>query len=95
MIDAALQQHQNMSGAHRDMDELLSSGTSILSSMKDQRTTLKGAHRKILDVANYLGLSNTVMRLIERRAYQDKFILYGGMIATCIIMYLAWKYLLT
>ena len=61
--------------------------------LREQRSTLKGAHRKILDIANTLGLSNTVMRLIERRTYQDRFILYGGMITTCLIMFILWKYL--
>ena len=71
---------------------MLNSGSNILNNLKEQRVTLKGAHKKILDVANTLGLSNTVMRLIERRTSQDKFILYGGMIFTCVIMFLIWKY---
>lgn len=71
---------------------MLLSGHSVLENLKTQRLTLKGAQRKILDLANTLGLSNTVMRLIERRTYQDKFILYGGMILTLVIMFLIWKY---
>ncbi|XP_067825206.1 Golgi SNAP receptor complex member 2 isoform X2 [Heptranchias perlo] len=55
--------------------------------------TTNGAQKKILDVANMLGMSNTVMRLIEKRAFQDKFIMIGGMVVTCIIMVLAVKYL--
>lgn len=47
----------------------------------------------MLDVANMLGLSNTVMRLIEKRATQDKFIMVGGMLITCIVMFLVVKYL--
>ena len=31
---------------------------------------LQGVQRKMLDVANTLGLSNTVMRLIEKRTTQ-------------------------
>jgi Golgi SNAP receptor complex protein 2 len=54
--------------------------------------TLKGAHKRMLDIVNKLGLTNTVMRLIEKRTYQDKFILFGGMIVTCVIMFLLWKY---
>ncbi|XP_051894538.1 Golgi SNAP receptor complex member 2 isoform X2 [Pristis pectinata] len=55
--------------------------------------TTNGAQKKVLDVANMLGMSNTVMRLIEKRAFQDKFIMIGGMVVTCIIMVLAVKYL--
>lgn len=48
----------------------------------------------MLDVANMLGLSNTVMRLIEKRASQDKFIMVGGMLVTCVVIFLVVKYLL-
>lgn len=74
--------------ANRGVDDLLQSGAGILESLRDQRGTLKGAHRRLYDVANTLGLSNTTMRLIERRAYQDKFILFGGMLFTLIVIVL-------
>lgn len=93
MMDHSLQQNQNLYSANKEVGEMLNSGSDILSNLKEQRMTLKGAHKKILDVANTLGLSNTVLRLIERRTTQDKFILYGGMMFTCVIMFLVWKYL--
>ncbi|XP_069807542.1 Golgi SNAP receptor complex member 2 isoform X2 [Dendropsophus ebraccatus] len=55
--------------------------------------TTNGTQKKILDVANMLGLSNTVMRLIEKRAFQDKAIMIGGMVLTCVFMFLVFKYL--
>ena len=93
MMDHALQQNNSLQNANRDMGDMINSGSNILTNMREQRMTLKGAHKKVLDVANTLGLSNTVLRLIERRSAQDKFILYGGMIFTCILMFLLWKYL--
>ena len=77
---------------------------------------LKGIRKKMLDVASMLGMSNTVMRLIERRSegvyfaftflftivqqlvYNfvyfsgDKYILFGGMFITCLVMYIVVKY---
>lgn len=94
MIDAALQHNQRMHQANRQVDELLFTGSSILSNLRDQRGTLKGIQRRVLDMMTTLGLSNTVMRLIDRRTHQDKYILFGGMIVTCIIMFVVWKYLL-
>lgn len=91
-IDHAVQHHDRLAFSNREMDNMIMSGHGVLENLKSQRLTLKGAQRKILDLANTLGLSNTVMRLIERRTYQDKFILYGGMIVTLIIMFLIWKY---
>ncbi|XP_030076845.1 Golgi SNAP receptor complex member 2 isoform X2 [Microcaecilia unicolor] len=55
--------------------------------------TTNGTQKKILDVANMLGLSNTVMRLIEKRAFQDKCIMIGGMLLTFVVMYLVVRYL--
>lgn len=92
-VDAELQHHQQLNGAHRGMDEMLFTGSNVLSSLRNQRMTLKGAHKKMLDVANTLGLSNTVMRLIERRSTQDRYVLFIGMVVTVIIMLLVWKYL--
>lgn len=94
MIDHALQHNNSLQNANRGMDDLLGSGQTILDNLKEQRGTLKSAHKKVLDLMNTLGLSNTVMRLIERRTYQDKFILYGGMIFTCVIMFATVKYFL-
>ncbi|XP_074117105.1 Golgi SNAP receptor complex member 2 isoform X3 [Sminthopsis crassicaudata] len=55
--------------------------------------TTNGTQKKILDIANTLGLSNTVMRLIEKRAFQDKYLMIGGMLLTCVIMFLVVQYL--
>lgn len=93
LIDHSLQHNNSLHNVHRGMDELIGTGTSMLGNLRDQKVTLKGAHKKILDVANTLGLSNTVMRLIEKRTYQDKFVLFGGMLVTCVIMYLVVRYL--
>ncbi|XP_023224415.1 Golgi SNAP receptor complex member 2-like isoform X3 [Centruroides sculpturatus] len=93
MIDHALQHSNSLNNAHRGVDELIMSGSNVLNNLRDQRGTLKGVHKKILDIANTLGMSNTVMRLIEKRTYQDKFILFGGMFLTCVIMFLVVKYL--
>ena len=79
--------------SHRQMDDLLSHGQTILENLRDQRLTIKGIQKKVLDVASVLGMSNTVMRLIERRSEGDKYILFGGMAATCVIMYLVVKFL--
>ena len=74
------------------MDDLLSHGQTILETLRDQRGMMKGIRKKMLDVASMLGMSNTVMRLIERRSEGDKYILFGGMIVTCVIMYIVVKY---
>nr|XP_045617970.1 Golgi SNAP receptor complex member 2-like [Procambarus clarkii]XP_045617972.1 Golgi SNAP receptor complex member 2-like [Procambarus clarkii] len=92
-LDHELQHHDKLGEAGRNVDELLGAGTTIIQSLRDQGSTLKGAHKRVLDFANTLGLSNTVMRMIERRSTQDKYILLAGMFLVLLCLYFVWKYL--
>ncbi|KAK8718770.1 hypothetical protein OTU49_014485 [Cherax quadricarinatus] len=92
-LDHELQHHDKLQDANRNVDELLGAGTNIMQSLRDQGSTLKGAHKRVLDLANTLGLSNTVMRMIERRSTQDKYILFAGMVIVLLCLYFALKYL--
>ncbi|XP_047293069.1 Golgi SNAP receptor complex member 2 isoform X2 [Homo sapiens] len=72
-MDESLQFNSSLQKVHNGMDDLILDGHNILDGLRTQRLTLKGTQKKILDIANMLGLSNTVMRLIEKRAFQDKY----------------------
>ncbi|KAG9140841.1 hypothetical protein Leryth_010387 [Lithospermum erythrorhizon] len=74
------------------LEEAYSTGVAILSKYSEQRDHLKRAQRKALDVLNTLGLSNSVLRLIERRNRVDKWIKYGGMIVTIVILIYFWRW---
>ncbi|EPS61252.1 hypothetical protein M569_13546, partial [Genlisea aurea] len=50
------------------------------------------AQRKALDVLNTLGLSNSLLRLIERRNRIDKWIKYGGMALTVFLVIVFWRW---
>ena len=73
---------------------MIDHGENVLNNLKEQSNMLKTVKGKILNITNSLGLSNTLIRMIERRSTSDKYILYGGMIITCIIMFLTIKYLI-
>lgn len=50
------------------------------------------ARRKALDVINSLGLSDSVLRVIERRQFRDQVIVYGGIaLVTIVVLYLLWR----
>ncbi|KAK6644549.1 hypothetical protein RUM43_000816 [Polyplax serrata] len=87
-IDHSLQHQNSLQRANRNLDDLISVGSGVLENLKEQRMTLKGAHKKMMDLANTLGLSNTTMRLIENRVKEDKWILLGGMFLTMLIIFL-------
>lgn len=45
-----------------------------------------------MDIGNTLGLSNHTMRLIERRIHEDKYVFFGGMGFTIIVIFLILYY---
>lgn len=92
-IDYAIQHQNSLQNANRGVDEMLHTGSNALESLRSQRMTLKGAQRRIMDMANTLGLSNHTMRLIERRAKQDKVILLAGVFITLFVIALVIIYL--
>lgn len=77
-----------MMNAHRGVDDMLMTGNSALDNLKSQRDKLKGAHKRILDIGNTLGLSNHTMRIIEQRLKEDKYVLVIGMVITLIILFI-------
>lgn len=85
-IDYALQHQNSLQNANRGVDEMLHTGANALESLRSQRLTLKGAHRRIIDMANTLGLSTHTMKLIERRARQDWVVFTGGVVITLVVM---------
>lgn len=93
LIDHTVQHNNSLNNAVHGIDDLLHQGSSVLDNLRSQRLTLKGAHKRLIDIGNTLGLSNTTMRLIEQRARQDGFILVAGMTITCIVIILVIVYL--
>lgn len=77
-----------MLNAHQGVDDMLLTGNSALDNLRSQREKLKGAHRRILDIGNTLGLSNHTMRIIEKRISEDKYVLYVGMAVTLLIIFI-------
>ncbi|XP_030751344.1 probable Golgi SNAP receptor complex member 2 [Sitophilus oryzae] len=92
-IDYSIQQQHSLHNAHQGVDEMLYTGTTTLESLRSQHMTLKGAHRRIIDMANTLGLSNHTMRLIEKRVSQDKVIFVIGVVVTLFVIILVIIYL--
>lgn len=91
-LDFSLQQHNAMQNAHQGVDEMLYTGSNVLDNLRSQRDTLKTARTRILDIGNTLGLSNHTMMLIERRIKQDKWVMFGGMIVTLLVIALVVYY---
>ncbi|XP_031270230.1 membrin-11-like [Pistacia vera] len=92
IFDEEAQAMQSVRNSSRMLQESFATGTAILAKYAEQRERLKKAQRKALDVLNTVGLSNSVLRLIERRNRVDRWIKYVGMISTVVIIFLFWRW---
>ncbi|KAL8147459.1 membrin-11-like [Apium graveolens] len=92
IFDEEAQAMQSARNSSRMLEEANATGVAILSKYAEQRDRLKKAQRKALDVLNTLGLSNSVLRLIERRNRVDQWIKYAGMALSIIILIAFWRW---
>jgi len=76
----------------KQIDDYISMGRSALQELYDQKNILKKSRTTMLDIANTLGVSQTVIRYIETRTTQDKWILFAGIIVTVFLMWLIVHY---
>lgn len=76
----ALREQTFMSSTNAALDEYLERGRAVLGDLGDQREMLKGTQKKLYSVANTLGVSGDTIRMVERRAKQDKWIFWAGAI---------------
>mmetsp|Transcript_93932 Transcript_93932/g.148416 ORF Transcript_93932/g.148416 Transcript_93932/m.148416 type:complete len:219 (-) Transcript_93932:62-718(-) len=80
----ALQQSSAM------LDDMIRSGTASFDSLVGQNKTLRNAKRKLLDVATSIGVSKSLVGVIDRRMTADKWLVYGGMVLTLFILFSLW-----
>ncbi|KAF1912796.1 v-SNARE protein-like protein Bos1 [Ampelomyces quisqualis] len=62
------------------LDEFLDRGRAVLGDLGQQRDMLKGTQRRLYSAANTLGISGDTIRMVERRAKQDKWIFWAGVV---------------
>lgn len=75
------------------LDEFLDRGRAVLGDLGQQRDMLKGTQRRLYTVANTLGISGDTIRMVERRAKQDKWIFWGGVVVFFLFCWLVIHYL--
>lgn len=76
-----------MLNAHQGVDDMLSSGHTILESIRTQGYTLKDARKRIFDMGNTLGISNHTMKLIEKRISEDKYVFVLGAVVVLLVIF--------
>ena len=78
--DHAYQEQSFFQQGNAQLDEYLERGRAVLSDLGNQREVLKGTQKRLYDVGATLGISGDTIRMVERRARQDKWVFWGGVI---------------
>jgi Golgi SNAP receptor complex protein 2 len=76
----ALREQNFFAQTNSALDEYLARGQAVLGNLGEQREILKGTQKRLYSVANTLGVSGDTIRMVERRAKQDKWIFCGGVV---------------
>ncbi|CAO1600266.1 Protein transport protein bos1 [Xanthoria calcicola] len=79
----ALREQSFMSSTNTALDEYLERGRAVLGDLGQQKEILKGTQKRLYSVANTLGVSGETIRMVERRAKQDKWIFWAG----CVVFF--------
>ncbi|THX46212.1 hypothetical protein D6D11_06972 [Aureobasidium pullulans] len=91
----ALREQNFFTSTNATLDEYLERGRAVLGDLGEQRDILKNTQRKLYSVANTLGISGDTIRMVERRAKQDKWIFWTGVAIFVIFVYFVLKWLLS
>lgn len=82
-----------MASTNAQLDEYLERGRAVLGDLGQQREMLKGTQKKLYTVANTLGVSGDTIRMVERRAKQDKWIFWAGVVIFFLFCWLVLYFL--
>ncbi|UMM39318.1 hypothetical protein L5515_016423 [Caenorhabditis briggsae] len=90
--DHELQLNDRLHSSHNRLDELISQGSAVLDNLKSQHFSLRGVSRKMHDIGQALGLSNSTLQVIDRRVREDWILFVIGCIVCCIFMYAFYRF---
>ncbi|MCJ1297196.1 Golgi SNAP receptor complex member 2 [Xylographa carneopallida] len=91
-IDSLARENDSLLNSHRLLDEFTAMASASLDSLQRQRGALKGVHRKVLDVANSIGMSSSLLRMIERTETFNALLVATGAVVTCGVVGVVWWY---
>ena len=72
------------------VDDLIANGEASLQSLRLQREKMGGVSRLLGQIDDKLGISNSTMKIIERRDITDAYLIAALSLLTLIIFYFTW-----
>ena len=92
LIDLYTKEEESLQNSLKMINNYTEMGIHTLESLNNQRSTLKMAQTKLLDVLNTMGISNTLINVIRRKEGSNATLTYSCMILTIVIICAALYY---
>lgn len=89
----AFREQNFFSNTNQALDDYIARGQAVLGDLGQQREMLKSTQKRLYGVANTLGLSGETIRMVERRAREDKWIFAAGVVVFFLFCWLVLHYL--
>mmetsp|Transcript_8281 Transcript_8281/g.18510 ORF Transcript_8281/g.18510 Transcript_8281/m.18510 type:complete len:223 (+) Transcript_8281:91-759(+) len=89
-MQSQLNERKRLEESNNMLDDIIGQGRSVLDNLIGQNKMLKNARRKLLDAANIMGVSASLVGVIDRRQTTDKLLVYGGMAFTLFLLLSLW-----
>ena len=89
---ALLKENDSLKRSTTMADYYLEMGKNSLTSLYDQKSVLKNAKKRVLDMANSLGLTGNVINKAMSRSWWDRCIVYTGIVLITLLLIFVWYY---
>ncbi|KAF9880208.1 vesicle transport V-SNARE protein [Colletotrichum karsti] len=89
----ALREQNFFAQTNSALDDYIARGQAVLGDLGTQREMLKNTQKRLYSVGNTLGISGDTIRMIERRAKEDKWIFWAGVVVFFLFCWLVIHYL--
>ena len=92
-FDSEAAEGSSLSRSGQMIREYLVIGQETLSDLISQKERLKYVQRRLLDIMSLLGVSNSIMRAVERRDFVDRWIVIVGIVLVSLLLFSVYWFL--
>ena len=89
-IDLELAESASLDRSSNMVNTYIAQGQETLNELLDQKNRLKNIQRKVFDIMNYLGISQSIIKAVEKRDFTDKWIVIIGMVVVSLFLLVLW-----
>jgi len=92
MLDHNYQMNSSLNNSKAMVTSYIQVGRGLLTEFRRQRALLDGVHQALVGAGNTMGLSRSMMSIIERREFVDRLLAFSGMALISLILLAIWWY---